>query len=99
MCLLGIGFDEDTCMNSIGKVNTFLPFLANFIAGTGKDISYGISNPVVNSTFLYLLPHKLTGFGAAFKILRSHLQMTLPLSLFQMGTPATVNVVFRSNPV
>ena len=66
----GIGFDETGHVHelNLAEVNTFTaPILANFIAGTGKNISYGISNPNGQFYIPLFTSSQTVGFGAAFK--------------------------------
>ena len=94
----GIGFDEKGHVHelNLAEVNTFthLSWRTSSLEQV-KTLVMGSQIPVVRSTFLYL-PHKLLVLEPPLKLLRSHLQMTLPLSLFQMGT-LLQNVVSRSN--
>merc|ERR1711965_1252485 len=51
---------------SQAEVNTFTePILANFIAGTGKNISYGITNPNGQFYIPLFTSSQTVGFGAA----------------------------------
>ena len=66
----GIGFDETGLVFELSQaeVNTFTePILANFIAGTGKNISYGITNPHGQFYIPLFTSSQTVGFGAAFK--------------------------------
>jgi hypothetical protein len=66
----GIGFDEKSYVHelNLAGVNTFSdPILATFIAGTGTDISYGLSNPNGTMYIPLFTSSQTVGFGAAFE--------------------------------
>lgn len=66
----GIGFDEQGYVHQLNEdnINTFTnPILADFIAGTGKNISYGISNPNGTMYIPLFTSSQTVGFGAAFE--------------------------------
>ena len=65
----GIGFDETGYVYELSSqdINTFSsPILAEFIAGTGKEISYGISNPKGPLYIPLFTSSQTVGFGSAF---------------------------------
>ena len=65
----GIGFDESGHIYELKKsgINTFaVPIVAEFIAGTGENVSYGISNPNGPMYIPLFTASQTVGFGAAF---------------------------------